>query len=156
MALFPVGQVELTPAAAAALAAAGQHVDDYLHRHVRGDWGEDPQNQEWSTFGLRYGHPLTSSYPLPAGQQLVITTGVDRATTRVLLDAEWADREVDVRTGYAQWAPVYDVEQNPLIAIEAPRVAALLATLPMTQVLDVGAGTGRHALALARRHGHGV
>ncbi len=109
------------------------------------------RNQEWSTFGLRYGHPLTSSYPLPAGQQLVITTGVDRATTRVLLDAEWADREVDVRTGYAQWAPVYDVEQNPLIAIEAPRVAALLATLPMTQVLDVGAGTGRHALALARR-----
>jgi SAM-dependent methyltransferase len=151
MAVFPLGQVEVTPEAEAALAAAGARVDAYLDRHTRGDCGEDPETQEWSTFGLQYGHLITSSYPLPTGQHLVVTTGVARATTRVLLDSEWGDREVDVRMGYAQWAPVHDVEKNPLIAIEAPRVAALLAPLPITQALDVGAGTGRHALALAWR-----
>ncbi|MDQ2714608.1 MAG: class I SAM-dependent methyltransferase [Chloroflexota bacterium] len=59
--------------------------------------------------------------------------------------------ELSTQEGYALWAPSYDTEKNALIAMEEPRVDALLATLPVTTVLDVGTGTGRHALKMARR-----
>jgi ubiquinone/menaquinone biosynthesis C-methylase UbiE len=60
-------------------------------------------------------------------------------------------REVSVREGYALWAASYDQEANGLIAIEQPQVERLLAPISFTTVLDVGTGTGRHALAFARR-----
>src|SRR5437899_1807808 len=59
--------------------------------------------------------------------------------------------EVSTQKGYALWAASYDHENNALIAVEEPRVDALVAALPMTAALDVGTGTGRHALKLARR-----
>src|SRR5713226_3301897 len=59
--------------------------------------------------------------------------------------------EVSTQEGYALWSKLYDQENNALIAVEEPRVDALLAELPMNAVLDVGAGTGRYALKLARR-----
>ena len=60
-------------------------------------------------------------------------------------------REVDARDGYARWASSYAPGRNPLIAVEEPRANELLAGLTVTAALDAGAGTGRHALALARR-----
>jgi ubiquinone/menaquinone biosynthesis C-methylase UbiE len=53
------------------------------------------------------------------------------------------------REGYDCWAAVYDDDGNPLIAMEEPRVAALLGDVREKQILDVGCGTGRHALRLA-------
>ncbi len=60
-------------------------------------------------------------------------------------------QEVSVQEGYAIWAASYDQEKNGLIFVEERHVDRLLAQLPFTRVLDVGTGTGRHALKLARR-----
>jgi ubiquinone/menaquinone biosynthesis C-methylase UbiE len=60
-------------------------------------------------------------------------------------------QEVSVQEGYALWAASYDQEKNGLIFVEERHVDRLLAQLPFTRVLDVGTGTGRHALKLARR-----
>lgn len=55
------------------------------------------------------------------------------------------------RDGYDRWAAIYDVENNPLVAIEEPRVDALLGDVRGMRVLDLGCGTGRHTLRLAQR-----
>src|SRR5260370_7321899 len=60
-------------------------------------------------------------------------------------------REVSVPEGYAIWAASYDQENNGLISVEERQVDRLLAQLSFTKVLDVGTGTGRHALKHARR-----
>ncbi len=59
-------------------------------------------------------------------------------------------QELDTQEGYALWAASYDQEKNLLIILEELFVGRLLAQLPFSRVLDVGAGTGRYALKLAR------
>lgn len=69
-----------------------------------------------------------------------------------------------VRGGYDRWADVYDTDGNPLIALEGPRVRAAVGDatgragdgrpvdsigLAGLDALDLGCGTGRHALWLA-------
>jgi len=54
------------------------------------------------------------------------------------------------REGYDRWAAYYDADPNPLVAIEEPLVEALLGDVRGLAVADVGCGTGRHALRLAR------
>ena len=54
-----------------------------------------------------------------------------------------------VRTGYDRWAAIYDVEANPLIAIEEPVVREAIGDVAGLEVLDLGCGTGRHSLWLA-------
>jgi ubiquinone/menaquinone biosynthesis C-methylase UbiE len=53
------------------------------------------------------------------------------------------------REGYDRWAACYDAEDNPLIAVEEPKVAELLGPVSGLRILDLGCGTGRHALRLA-------
>src|SRR5262245_12617323 len=126
MALFPVGKVEVTPGAAAALAAAGASSNDYLARHERGDWGDDAEDRQHADFALRYGHQITSNYTLPNGATMFVITAVDRSATQLLLADEYMVQEVDLRQGYGIWANSYDNEKNPLIAIEQPHVDTLL------------------------------
>src|SRR5262245_10037599 len=113
--LFPIGTVEVTPRAAAALAAVSEGVALYLARHQSGDWGEDADDRAFSDFALREGHQITSNYTLPDGANLFIMTAVDRASTCVLLADEFEVREVDIQTGYAIWSSSYNIEKNPLI-----------------------------------------
>ncbi len=56
-----------------------------------------------------------------------------------------------VRRGYDRWAAVYDTDRNPLMALEAPRVRRAVGDPRGLDALDLGCGTGRHALWLARR-----
>ena len=53
------------------------------------------------------------------------------------------------RDGYDRWAAIYDVEDNPLIAMEEPVLARLLGAVGGLEVVDVGCGTGRYSVALA-------
>jgi ubiquinone/menaquinone biosynthesis C-methylase UbiE len=54
-----------------------------------------------------------------------------------------------VRSGYDRWAAVYDHDGNPLIGLEEPVVRAAVGDVRGLTVLDLGCGTGRHALWLA-------
>jgi malonyl-CoA O-methyltransferase len=152
MRLFDLGSIEITAAASAALAQAVADPAVYLARHQRGDWGDveewvGPHN-EWA---LEHQGIIRSTYKLLGGTSLSVATARDRSHTRVMLETEFERREVSALEGYARWADYYDQEWNPLIAIEEPRVDAILGGLDVTRALDVGAGTGRLALKLARR-----
>lgn len=60
------------------------------------------------------------------------------------------ERVVSTREGYDRWAEVYDEEANPLVILEGPEVARALGEVLDLEILDVGCGTGRHAVLLAR------
>jgi malonyl-CoA O-methyltransferase len=51
--------------------------------------------------------------------------------------------------GYDRWAEVYESDENPLLTLEEPEVARLLGPVEGLELLDLGCGTGRHALRLA-------
>jgi len=53
------------------------------------------------------------------------------------------------RGGYDRWAATYDTMGNWLLELEEPEVDRALGDVKDLDVLDVGAGTGRHALRIA-------
>ena len=60
-------------------------------------------------------------------------------------------RVIGTREGYDLWAPTYDTMGNWLLALEQPEVDRTFGTVAGLELLDVGAGTGRHAIRLAER-----
>lgn len=54
-----------------------------------------------------------------------------------------------VRVGYDRWASIYDHDANPLQALEGPKVREAVGNPRDLHALDLGCGTGRHALWLA-------
>jgi ubiquinone/menaquinone biosynthesis C-methylase UbiE len=154
--LFALGRLEVTPAGRAALAAVGLDPAALFDRHARGDWGDrdDWLHAENDAAVARRDlamHPIRSRYRVGDTEILVITA-MDRSHTRLQTAAEYPTREVSAEEGYAAWAPSYDVVTNPLAGVEEPAVDALVDALPPAErVADVGTGTGRHALRLARR-----
>ena len=56
---------------------------------------------------------------------------------------------VPTREGYDRWASVYDGDGNPLVVLEERVLPGVLGDVRGMEVLDVGCGTGRHALRLA-------
>ena len=55
------------------------------------------------------------------------------------------------REGYDRWAATYDTMGNWLLELEEPEVDRELGEVEGLDVLDVGAGTGRHAIRIAER-----
>jgi malonyl-CoA O-methyltransferase len=58
---------------------------------------------------------------------------------------------LSTREGYDRWAEIYDTDGNPLTGLEEPELDRLLGDVAGLAVVDVGCGTGRHALRLAAR-----
>jgi malonyl-CoA O-methyltransferase len=56
---------------------------------------------------------------------------------------------VPTKVGYDRWAEVYDGEDNPLVLLEERHIGSLLGEVSGLDVVDVGCGTGRHAVKLA-------
>jgi ubiquinone/menaquinone biosynthesis C-methylase UbiE len=54
----------------------------------------------------------------------------------------------DVARAYDAWAPVYDVDQNPLVALDDAVTPTLFGALAGKDALDVGCGTGRNTIKL--------
>jgi malonyl-CoA O-methyltransferase len=55
------------------------------------------------------------------------------------------------REGYDRWAATYDTMGNWLLDLEEPEVDRALGDVRGLDVLDVGAGTGRHAIRISER-----
>jgi ubiquinone/menaquinone biosynthesis C-methylase UbiE len=58
---------------------------------------------------------------------------------------------VPTRVGYDHWSSSYDDDANPLPILEAAHIDDLLENVSGLEVLDLGCGTGRHAISMARR-----
>jgi ubiquinone/menaquinone biosynthesis C-methylase UbiE len=59
--------------------------------------------------------------------------------------------KLEIVEGYNTWAPTYDEEKNPLIALEENITLDLIGNVRNKRVLDVGCGTGRYCELLANR-----
>lgn len=62
-----------------------------------------------------------------------------------------SDNVVPTAEGYDRWAKVYESDGNPLTHLEEPVLDRLLGEVAGRRILDIGCGTGRHALRLAAR-----
>jgi ubiquinone/menaquinone biosynthesis C-methylase UbiE len=60
-------------------------------------------------------------------------------------------RKLGIIEGYDTWAPTYDGEQNPLMALEENITLDLIGNVRNQRVLDVGCGTGRYCELLAKK-----
>ncbi len=88
--LFALGQIVMTPGAAAAFAATGERPFPFLARHQQGDWGEvSPEDGAENDFSVAHGFRVLSAYALKDGTRIWILTEADRSATTILLPAEY-------------------------------------------------------------------
>jgi hypothetical protein len=82
--LFSLGQIVATPGALAALEKAGQQPQEFLSRHICGQWGElSEEDRRENQFSLERGFRLLSSYRTNAGEKIWVITEADRSVTIV-------------------------------------------------------------------------
>lgn len=87
---FQLGQVVATPGALEALEAAGDDFNQYLHRHVVGDWGDlDEEDKQENELSVEKGFRILSAYHLSNGTKIWIITEADRSATTILLPREY-------------------------------------------------------------------
>jgi SAM-dependent methyltransferase len=92
---------------------------------------------------------------LPGDRTRTVIALVLEKSRRIADDRDMADAsppedaELAVQPGYAAWAPLYDDDGNPLVALEGPAVRARFGAIAGRRAIDIGCGTGRHTLALA-------
>jgi hypothetical protein len=89
-ALFQLGQVVATPGAMAALQEAGQQPEEFLYRHVTGDWGElDEHDRQENERAVKEGNRVFSAYQTNQGVKIWVITEWDRSVTTLLLPSEY-------------------------------------------------------------------
>ena len=89
-ALFSLGQVVATPGALEALQAADQRPEEFLNRHVVGDWGEvPPEDAQENDLSVQQGYRILSAYRLNTQVKLWLITEADRSVTTFLLPSEY-------------------------------------------------------------------
>jgi ubiquinone/menaquinone biosynthesis C-methylase UbiE len=60
-------------------------------------------------------------------------------------------KKVEIVEGYDIWAPTYDEQHNPLIALEEGITLDFVGNVKNQRVLDIGCGTGRYCELLTKR-----
>ena len=89
-ALFSLGQVVATPAALEALATAGRTADEFISRHVCGDWGDlGADDTAKNQLSLAEGLRIFSSYAVSASLKVWVITEADRSSTCILLPSDY-------------------------------------------------------------------
>jgi ubiquinone/menaquinone biosynthesis C-methylase UbiE len=77
-------------------------------------------------------------------------TSIRRARNR--LTQRWTGYvQIGVGDGYDKWSATYDRDPNPLLAVEESIVLELAGDVRGMRVLDLGCGTGRYGVLLAKR-----
>lgn len=90
MGRFRLGRLLVTPGALRALGEAGQGVEEFLNRHVSGDWGDlDVEDRNLNDFAVRHGGRILSAYRTRRNVRLWIITEADRSATTILLPDEY-------------------------------------------------------------------
>ena len=88
--LFALGQVVATTGAQTALEEAGQSFQEFLVRHVTGDWGlMSEQGKQENDYAVANGLRIRSSYETNLGVKFWIITEHDRSVTTFLLPLEY-------------------------------------------------------------------
>jgi hypothetical protein len=88
--LFSAGQIVATPGALALLNEAKRAPQQFLSRHLRGDWGDLCQDDiAENELSLKEGFRLLSSYRVTDSETLWIITEADRSVTTLLLPDEY-------------------------------------------------------------------
>ena len=91
--LFKMGRITATPGALDRLKASDIDPQDFLKRHVRGDWG-DMDKHDKTENDLAIDQPLRvfSAYKISRGKDtwvLWVITEADRSSTTLLLPEEY-------------------------------------------------------------------
>ena len=87
---FQLGKVVGTPGAIAALGKADQLPDVFLARHVAGDWGEVPsEDQAENELSVEHGFRILSEYRSRQGDRVWVITEADRSATTILLPEDY-------------------------------------------------------------------
>lgn len=87
---FSLGQILATPGALAALEEAGQRPEEFLNRHLSGDWGDlDEQDKAENELSVQQGFRILSAYTLTSREKLWIITEADRSSTTLLRPDEY-------------------------------------------------------------------
>lgn len=87
---FPLNQIVATPGALEALAESNQSAQEFLQRHVYGDWGNvSDEDKAANEYDLAHSGRLLSSYRTAKGVKLWVITEADRSSTCVLLPSEY-------------------------------------------------------------------
>ena len=88
--MLELGQIVATPGALEALAEANQSPEEFLDRHVHGEWGEVGA-EDWAEneLSVQQGFRILSVYTLTTGVKLWIITEADRSATTLLLPEEY-------------------------------------------------------------------
>ncbi len=81
---FSLGRIVATPGALHALQDAGQLADEFLARHVTGDWGDlDDEDKSLNDAALIDGSRILSAYTTRKGERLwIITEAVNEVGLR--------------------------------------------------------------------------
>lgn len=87
--LFNLGQVVITPAAQDALAAENMTPFGLLERHVTGDQGITPEDdQQRNLDAIKEGDRVFTAYKVGSGKVWIITEA-DRSATTILLPSDY-------------------------------------------------------------------
>ena len=87
---FSLGHVVSTPGALRSFTEAGNSPQEFLDRHVRGDWGDlSKEDRHENEFSLTNDLRILSAYQLRNGTKIWIITEADRSSTCILLPEEY-------------------------------------------------------------------